>query len=88
MKCVIIDDEPLALNILEKYIAAFPVLELVGMFDDAIEGGRFLKTHAVDLLFFDINIPDLSGFDLVAGLETRPMVIFNKAHPKLAFVGF
>ena len=88
MKCVIIDDEPLALNILEKYIAAFPVLDLVGMFDDAIEGGRFLKSHAVDLLFIDINMPDLSGLDLVARLETRPMVIFTTAHRKFAFEGF
>ena len=88
MKCVIIDDEPLALSVLEKYIAAFPVLELTGTFDDAIEGGRFLKANAVDLLFIDINMPDLSGLELVARLETRPMVIFTTAHKKFAYEGF
>lgn len=88
MKCVIIDDEPLALSVLEKYIAAFPVLELAGVFDDAIEGGRFLKANAVDLLFIDINMPDLSGLELVARLETRPMVIFTTAHKKFAYEGF
>ncbi len=88
MKCVIIDDEPLALSVLEKYIAAFPVLELVGTFDDAIEGGRFLKANTVDLLFIDINMPDLSGLELVARLETRPMVIFTTAYKKFAYEGF
>lgn len=88
MKCVVIDDEPLALSVLEKYIAAFPVLELAGVFDDAIEGGRFLKANAVDLLFIDINMPDLSGLELVARLETRPMVIFTTAHKKFAYEGF
>jgi two-component system LytT family response regulator len=88
MRCVIIDDEPLALSVLEKYIAAFPVLELVGTFDDAIEGGRFLKASPVDLLFIDINMPDLSGLELVARLETRPMVIFTTAYKKFAYEGF
>lgn len=88
MKCVIIDDEPLALSILEKYIAAFPVLELAGKFDDAVEGGRFLKGNPVDLLFIDINMPDVTGLELVARLETRPMVIFTTAHKKFAFEGF
>ncbi|WP_353722716.1 LytTR family DNA-binding domain-containing protein [Dyadobacter sp. 676] len=88
MKCVIIDDEPLALGILEKYIGAFPVLELIGAFDDAVEGGQFLKANVVDLLLIDINMPDLSGLELVARLETKPMVIFTTAHKKFAFEGF
>lgn len=88
MKCVIIDDEPLALSVLEKYIAVFPVLELAGTFDDAIEGVRFLEANEVDLLFIDINMPDLSGLELVARLETRPMVIFTTAHKKFAYEGF
>lgn len=88
MKCVIIDDEPLALSILEKYIAAFPMLELVSQFDDAVEGGDFLKHNPVDLLFIDINMPDLSGLELVSRLEPRPMVIFTTAHKKFAYEGF
>jgi two-component system, LytTR family, response regulator len=88
MKCVIIDDEPLALSVLEKYIAAFPVLELVGIFDDAVEGVRFLKANPVDLLFVDINMPDLTGLELVAKLEIRPMIIFTTAYKKFAYEGF
>ncbi|MEO6287292.1 MAG: LytTR family DNA-binding domain-containing protein [Dyadobacter sp.] len=88
MKCVAIDDEPLALQILQKYISAFPMLELLGTFDDAIEGTAFLKDNTVDLLFIDINMPDLSGLDLVSRLETRPMIIFTTAHKKFAHEGF
>lgn len=88
MKCVVIDDEPLALRILEKYIGSYPVLELRGIFDDAVEGGRFLKSNPVDLLFIDINMPDLSGLELVSRLEIRPMVIFTTAYKKFAYEGF
>ncbi|MCF0071787.1 LytTR family DNA-binding domain-containing protein [Dyadobacter sp. CY261] len=88
MKCVIIDDEPLALSILEKYITAFPLLKLVGKFDDAVEGRRFLKSNPIDLLFIDINMPDLTGLELVARLETRPMIIFTTAYKKFAYEGF
>lgn len=88
MKCIAIDDEPLALQVLQKYITAFPTIELVGTFDDAIEGAAFLKDNPVDLLFIDINMPDLSGLDLVSQLEVRPMVIFTTAHKKFAHEGF
>jgi two-component system LytT family response regulator len=88
MKCIAIDDEPLALQVLEKYISAFPMLELGGTFDDAIEGAAFLKNNAIDLLFIDINMPDLSGLDLISQLETRPMIIFTTAHKKFAHEGF
>ncbi|OJV18667.1 MAG: DNA-binding response regulator [Dyadobacter sp. 50-39] len=88
MRCVIIDDEPLALGVLEKYIAAFPVLELAGQFDDAIEGARFLEENPVDLLFIDIHMPDMTGLELVAGLDVPPMIIFTTAHKKFAYEGF
>ncbi|WAC10971.1 LytR/AlgR family response regulator transcription factor [Dyadobacter pollutisoli] len=88
MKCIAIDDEPLALQVLQKYVSAFPAIELVGIFDDAIEGAAFLKDNSVDLLFIDINMPDLSGLDLVSQLEVRPMVIFTTAHKKFAHEGF
>lgn len=88
MKCVAIDDEPLALDLLRKYISEFSVLELIGTFDDAVEGAGYLKTHKTDLLFIDINMPDLTGLDLVAGLEYKPMVIFTTAHKRFAHEGF
>ncbi|GGC14414.1 LytR/AlgR family response regulator transcription factor [Dyadobacter sediminis] len=88
MKCIAIDDEPLALNILRNYIAEFPALELLQTFDDAVEGALYLKTHAVDLLFIDIHMPDLSGLEIVSRLENRPMVIFTTAHKNFAHEGF
>jgi len=88
MKCVAIDDEPLALDLLEKYISECPALNLVKTFDDAIEGAAYLKSNTVDLLFVDINMPDLSGLALVAQLDKKPMVIFTTAHKKYAHQGF
>jgi two-component system LytT family response regulator len=88
MKCVAIDDEPLALNVLQNYISAFPALELAATFDDAIEGAIFLKQNPVDLLFIDINMPDLSGLELVSQLAIKPMIIFTTAHKKFAHEGF
>ena len=88
MKCIAIDDEPLALDLLRKYISGFPVLQLLETFDDAIEGAVFLKNNRIDLLFVDINMPDLTGLDLVAGLEYKPLIIFTTAHKKFAHEGF
>jgi two-component system LytT family response regulator len=88
INCVIIDDEPPALLLLTEYIAGFPGLTLLQAFNDAITGREYLGTNKVDLLFVDINMPDLSGLDLVAGLESQPMVIFTTAHKKFALEGF
>lgn len=88
LKCIAIDDEPLALEILKKYIGEFPALQLLGVFEDAITAAEYLKLHKVDLLFIDINMPDVTGIDLVRSLETRPMVIFTTAYKNFAFEGF
>ncbi|QRR02864.1 LytR/AlgR family response regulator transcription factor [Dyadobacter sandarakinus] len=88
MTCVAIDDEPLALDLLRTYLAAFPDIALLRTFDDAVEAAAFLKIHPVDLLFADINMPDLSGLELVAGLDFKPVVIFTTAHKKYAHEGF
>jgi two-component system, LytTR family, response regulator len=83
LKCIAIDDEPLALELIKNYVAKIPELQLLQTFDDAISGGEFLRTHPVDLLFVDIN-----GVDLVRSLEIKPMVIFTTAHKKFAYEGF
>ncbi|TLU97845.1 LytR/AlgR family response regulator transcription factor [Dyadobacter luticola] len=88
MKCIAVDDEPLALKILETYIASFPTLDLIKTFDDAIEAVGFLNSKVVDLLFIDINMPDLSGLDLVSQLDEKPMVIFTTAYKNFAHEGF
>jgi len=66
----------------------FPQLELIQTFDDAISGGEFLRNTKIDLLFADINMPDITGLDLVRALDERPMIIFTTAHKKFAHEGF
>jgi len=88
LKCIAIDDEPLALALIKEYVSKTSSLELVHTFEDAIAGGEFLRRHPVDLLFIDINMPDVSGLDLVRSLKERPMIIFTTAHKKYAIEGF
>jgi two-component system, LytTR family, response regulator len=88
LRCVAIDDEPLALDLIKAYTARFPELQLVQTFDDAISGAEFLRKYPVDLLFVDINMPDISGLDLVRSLQQRPLVIFTTAYKNFAFEGF
>jgi DNA-binding LytR/AlgR family response regulator len=88
IKCIAIDDEPPALELIKEYVSRFPTLQLLQTFDDAISGNEFLKNEQVDLLFIDINMPDITGLDLVRSLKERPMVIFTTAHKKFAIDGF
>ena len=88
IKCVAIDDEPLALELIKEYTAKFPELKLVQTFDDAISGAEFLRGHDIDVLFIDINMPDITGIDLVRSLEKKPLTIFTTAYKKFAFEGF
>lgn len=89
LKCVTIDDEPLALEIIKKYISQFPALQLIHTFEDAVSGAEFLKMNKIDLLFIDINMPDISGVDLVRALgDDKPMVIFTTAYKNFAYEGF
>jgi two-component system LytT family response regulator len=88
LKCVAIDDEPLALSLVEEYISRFPYLQLVRSFEDAISGAEYLKNNPVDLLFVDINMPDITGIDLVRSLANKPIIIFTTAYKNFAFEGF
>jgi two-component system LytT family response regulator len=88
LKCIAIDDEPLALKLISGYVSRFPSLQLIQTFDDAISGAEFLKTKPVDLLFIDINMPDITGIDLVRSLTVKPIVIFTTAHKNFAYEGF
>lgn len=88
IKCIAIDDEPPALVLLRQYIAQCPGLQLLQTFDDAITGSEFLRQNPVDLLFIDINMPDITGLDLVRSLEEKPMIIFTTGHKKFAMDGF
>ncbi|WP_443936760.1 LytR/AlgR family response regulator transcription factor [Pedobacter sp. MW01-1-1] len=88
LKCIAVDDEPLALALIKSYIDATEALELLHVFEDALAAAEFLKHAKVDLLFLDINMPDISGIDLFASLTEKPMVIFTTAYKNFAFQGF
>ncbi|ANI87874.1 DNA-binding response regulator [Arachidicoccus ginsenosidimutans] len=86
--CIAIDDEPLALKLIEGYIRRMPQLKLIQTFEDAIAGSEFIRHHAVDILFIDIEMPDISGLALVSALSEKPQVIFTTAYKNFAYEGF
>ena len=88
LKCIAIDDEPLALRQLKGYIEKIPYLELAATCNNALEAQQFLAAQHVDLIFVDINMPDLSGVEFVRSLVDRPMVIFTTAYSEYAVEGF
>jgi len=88
LRCMAIDDEPLALRLIAKYVLEFPALQMVQTFDDAISGAEYLKQGNIDILFIDINMPDITGIELVRSLEKRPIIIFTTAYKNFAFEGF
>ena len=88
MKCIAIDDEPLALTQLSDYISQVPFLSLVKSCQDAFEAMKILSEEEVDLIFVDINMPDLNGLDFIRSLVNRPLVIFTTAYSEYAVEGF
>ena len=87
-KCLIIEDEPLAAEVISEYIQQLPHLELIAMCTNAIDGLQVLKTTAIDILFLDINLPRLSGIDFLRSLVKKPAVIFITAHREYAIEGY
>lgn len=88
LKCLIVDDEPLALDVLENFIKRTPDLELVGRCENAMQAIQTLKEKQVDLLFTDIEMPEFNGIELVKSLNTKPLIIFTTAHPEYAVQGY
>src|SRR5258705_12128082 len=88
IRCVIIEDEPLARNVLKKYITDYPLLELAAVCNDAIEAQSVLASGNIQLLFLDINLPRISGISFLKTLSHPPMVIFTTAYPEFAVEGF
>ena len=88
LKCIAIDDEPLALRQLKSYIEKIPYLELTATCNNALEAQQLLASQHVDLIFVDINMPYLSGVEFVRSLVDRPMVIFTTAYSEYAVEGF
>lgn len=88
IKCLIIDDEVLAQNVIENYISTIPTLKLVGKCDNAVEAISFLHNNPVDLLFLDLNMPELSGLDMLKTLTKPPKVILTTAYSEYALESY
>lgn len=88
IKCIAIDDEPLALKQLSSYIQKTPFLENVANFQSAFEAMNYLAVNDVDLMFVDINMPDLNGIEFVKSLTRKPQIIFTTAYSDYAIEGF
>jgi len=89
IKCIAVDDEPLALELMETYLSQIPGIELMETFSDAISAWGFLQKNAVDLVFLDIQMPDINGIQLAKSLNHhQPMIVFTTAYSKYAVEGF
>lgn len=84
MKAIAVDDEPIALEIIEAFAAKVPVLNLSSSFVNAFDAIRYTKENPVDLIFLDIKMPDISGFELLKELDEKPLVIFTTAYTEHA----
>ncbi|MBQ4387128.1 MAG: response regulator transcription factor [Prevotella sp.] len=88
IRCIAIDDEPLALQQIAAYIGKVPFLELAGQCQNAIEARQMLEQDTVDAIFCDINMPDLNGMDFVKSLTVPPLIVFTTAYAEYAVEGF
>ncbi len=88
MKCLAIDDEPLALKQLETYISKIPFLELAGACQSAAEAQAAMEADTIDVIFIDINMPDINGMEFVQSLATPPLVVFTTAYSEYAVDGY
>ena len=88
IRCMAIDDEPLALQQIVAYIGKVPYLELAAQCQSALEAHQFLQHDTVDVIFCDINMPDLNGMDFIKALVAPPLVVFTTAYADYAVEGF
>lgn len=88
IKCIIIDDEPIAIEYLREYVNTIPELLLIGTYQNAKEALPPIQKQEVDLIFIDIEMPEISGLEFVKTLEKAPAIIFTTAYPQYAVEGF
>ncbi|MBR8536563.1 response regulator transcription factor [Carboxylicivirga sediminis] len=88
VRCLIVDDEELAVDIIAEYISRIDKLEIAGTCSNAIEALQFINEHPIDLLFLDIQMPGLTGLELTKSMSTRPEIIFTTAYTQYALEGF
>jgi two-component system LytT family response regulator len=84
IKCVIIDDEPLAIKVLLNYFENFSDFEIIGTFNNSLDGLEFINSNSVDAVFLDINMPMMTGFELIKLLEYKPRIIITTAFREFA----
>ncbi len=84
INCIIIDDEPKAIELLEMYVEKIDILKLVFSFNNSISAVSFLQENNIDLIFLDINMPDLNGIDFLKSISIKPMIIFTTAYSEYA----
>lgn len=88
IRCIAVDDEPLALDIIESYVSKLPYLKLVQTCSSATEAMQVLQQEQVDLMFLDIEMPELTGIQFLNILKHQPLIIFTTAYPDYALEGF
>lgn len=88
IKCLIVDDEPIAQNILKTYVHDTPILKLEGVCNNALEAMEMLKKKKIDLVFLDIEMPKLNGINFLKAIPVAPSVIFTTAYREFALEGY
>ncbi len=88
IRCIAIDDEPLALQVIKEFANTIPYLQLEQVFTDPEEAMKYLDEHTIDLIFLDIQMPDINGIQFYKSLENKPQVIFTTAYSEYAVEGF
>lgn len=84
INCLIIDDEPLAINVIKNYLEPIENFEVINTFSNPIEGLNFLKNNNVDVIFLDINMPVLDGINFIKSLENPPLLVITSAYSQFA----
>lgn len=88
IKCLIVDDEPLGINVIKRHLKGFDNFEVVACCNDAMEAFQVLKSKNIHLMFLDINMPELSGIDFIKSLEMKPLVVITTAYREYAVESF
>ncbi|HMF70044.1 MAG TPA: response regulator, partial [Flavitalea sp.] len=88
IKCIIIDDEPIACKGMQEYVEQVDFLELAGVYEDPLQAYSILDTQTIDLVLLDIEMPRLSGIDFIRSLKNPPLIIFTTAYSNYALEGY
>ena len=88
IKCIIIDDEPLAIGVLKSYCEDLGEVDVIGTFTNPFEATTLLSSEQIDLVFLDIEMPQINGIDLIKSVDKKPLFVFTTAYPQYAIDGF